>query len=315
MRVLTDPLPEVISPGSAVSVGKFDGVHVGHRAVLSELVDRAEELGVEAVVVTFDRNPKQVVHPDDNPPALLTLQRKLELIAETGVDTTVVLRFDDARANQPAEEFVEQILVRGLNACSVAVGSDFRFGAHGVGDVALLRELGARNGFETVVIDDVGVTADDVRISASRIRALVAEGRVEEAARLLGTLPSMTGEVVHGHARGRELGFPTANLAPDAVGPRPADGVYAGWLTAGGRRMPAAISVSDNPTFAGVGRTQVEAYVIDEDFDLYGQVVVVEFQEHLRGIEAFASVEALVERMGEDVARARDLLGGATPGP
>ncbi len=308
MRVLTEPFPEQISPGSAVSIGKFDGVHLGHRAVLRELVDRATALGLESVAVTFDRNPLEVVAPGRTPPALVTLERKLALLADAGVDATVVLRFDGARATQSPEDFVADVLVHRLNARSVEVGSDFRFGAGGTGDVALLRELGDAAGFETIVVGDVGV-ADEARISASRIRALVGAGRVAEAALLLGSLPSMTGEIVHGHARGRDLGFPTANLAGNAVGPLPADGVYAGWLLVGGQRMPAAISVSDNPTFGGEDATKVEAYVIDASLDLYGRTVEVEFQERIRGIEAFASVDALVERMSVDIARAREILG------
>ena len=308
MRVLTEPFPAVMSAASAVSIGKFDGVHLGHRAVLRELIARARSLGVEAVAVTFDRNPLEVIRPDRCPPLLVTLERKLELLAAAGVDATVVLRFDEARAAQAPEDFVTEILIEGLGARSVEVGADFRFGAKGAGSVATLRELGATAGFETVVVDDVGV-ADDTRISASRIRALVAEGRVREASVLLGALPSITGEVVHGHARGRDLGFPTANLAPNSVGPVPADGVYAGWLTAAGRRMPAAISVSDNPTFEREDTTKVEAHVIDEDLDLYGQIVEVEFQDRIRGIEAFSSIDDLIVRMGIDVTEARSLLG------
>ena len=308
MRVLTEPFPVVMSAASAVSIGKFDGVHAGHRAVLRELIARARSLGVEAVAVTFDRNPLEVIRPDRCPPLLVTLERKLELLAAAGVDATVVLRFDEARAAQAPEDFVTEILIEGLGARSVEVGADFRFGAKGAGSVATLRELGATAGFETVVVDDVGV-ADDTRISASRIRALVAEGRVREASVLLGALPSITGEVVHGHARGRDLGFPTANLAPNSVGPVPADGVYAGWLTAAGRRMPAAISVSDNPTFEREDTTKVEAYVIDEDLDLYGQIVEVEFQDRIRGIEAFSSIDDLIVRMGIDVTEARSMLG------
>jgi len=308
MRVLTEPFPAVMSTASAVSIGKFDGVHLGHRAVLSALVARSRALGVEAVAVTFDRNPFEIVHPERWAPALVTLERKLELLESAGVDAAVVLRFDAARAAQTPAEFVDEVLVRGLGARSVEVGADFRFGAGGRGDVALLRELGTAAGFETVVVEDVGID-DDARISASRIRTLVAEGRVREAAVLLGALPTVTGEVVHGHARGRELGYPTANLASDAVGPQPAEGVYAGWLITEGERMPAAISVSDNPTFGGEDETKVEAYVLDADLDLYGRIVEVAFEDRIRGIENFSSVDDLVVRMGEDVVRARQILG------
>jgi len=308
MRVEREPFAGPLSPASVVSIGKFDGVHLGHRAVLGETVRRARELGVEAVAVTFDRNPLALLRPEAAPPALVGLDRRLELIAETGIDLVVVLRFDEARAAQSAAAFVDDLLVARLGAREVLVGVDFRFGARGQGDVWALRRMGAEHGFAVEILPDVGGQGAD-RISTSGIRALIAEGRVSEAAARLGSLPAVTGEVVRGNQRGRELGFPTANLADDSVGAMPADGVYAGWLTSGAERMPAAISVSDNPTFDTDDRRRVEAYVIDRDLDLYGRTVTVEFAERIRGIEAFDSVDALVDRMAADVAEARSVLG------
>ena len=295
MRVEREPFPASLSPASVVTIGKFDGVHLGHRAVLAETVRRARELGVEAAVVTFDRNPLALLHPEASPPAIASLEHRLEL-------------FDWTRANQPAVDFVDELLVARLGARLVLVGADFRFGSKGEGDARRLRELGAERGFEVDLLADVGGHGVD-RISTSDIRRLITEGRVSEAAARLGSPPSVTGEVVHGGARGRELGFPTANLAEDSVGVVPADGVYAGWLLADGERMPAAISVSDNPTFPSGDRRRVEAFVIDRELDLYGRTVAVEFVDRIRGIVAFDSIDALVERMAADVAEARAILG------
>ncbi|MBO9577544.1 MAG: hypothetical protein J7480_02080, partial [Microbacteriaceae bacterium] len=242
----------------------------------------------------------------------------------TGIDAVAVLTFDRERASQAPETFVDELLVGRLGARVVLVGADFRFGARGAGDVWELRRMGATRGFEVELLGDVGGHGVD-RISTSGIRALITEGRVSEAAARLGSLPAVTGEVVHGNARGRELGFPTANLSPEAVGVVPADGVYAGWLTiedgepagqgersAPSGRLAAAISVSDNPTFDTADHRRVEAYVIDRDLELYGRTVTVEFVDRLRGIEAFDSVDALVARMAVDVAEARATL-GVTP--
>ena len=189
-----------------------------------------------------------------------------------------------------------QVLQHALNAKLVFVGQDFRFGAHAAGDVAALRELGTLLGFEVVLIDDV-CHDDGQRASSSWIRELLERGDVAQAAELLGRLPSVQGEVVHGAARGRELGFPTANLSQDSTGLAPADGVYAGWLTARGVRYPAAISVGTNPTFAGQLHRTVEAYVIDEDLDLYGEHVIVEFAAHLRPMLTFDGIESLIAQM------------------
>jgi len=311
MRIVREPFPDVISAASVVTIGKFDGVHLGHRMVLREAVGRAHALGIESAAVTFDRNPLALLRPEACPPALVSLQRRLELIAETGIDVVAVLTFDERRAAEPAEDFVDEVLVARLGARVVLVGADFRFGAAGRGDVAMLRRLGERHGFETALLPDVGGEGV-ARISTSGIRTLIAEGRVAEAAARLGSLPAVTGVVVHGNARGRALGFPTANLAGDAVGVVPADGVYAGWLSVDGERLPAAISVSDNPTFGDVAARRVEAYVLDREIDLYDRTVTVEFAERVRGIERFDSVDALVERMAADVDATRALLAPRT---
>jgi len=308
MRIVREPFPSVISTGSVVTIGKFDGVHLGHRAVLARIIEHARRLGVESAVVTFDRNPLAILAPDRCPPQIVALERRLELLGEAGVDVTAVIHFDEPRARQPAEEFVRGVLVRRLGAKALYVGRDFRFGGGGRGDVALLRRMGQELGFEVIEMDLVGADGEE-RVSSSSIRRRILEGDVRGASRLLGSPPAVLGEVVHGHARGRDLGFPTANLGPDAIGTMPADGVYAGWALVDGERIPAAISVSDNPTFHDVPRRLVEAHLIDRELDLYGHWIQVEFVERLRGIERFDGIDELVSAMHDDVAQARSVLG------
>ena len=308
MRVFTD-LDSV--PGdigrTAVTIGKFDGVHAGHRAVIRQLLGVADAQSLASVVVTFDRHPLALLSPGNCPATLVGTERKIELLSSTGVDAALVLAFDRAFADQTPEEFVSRMLVDALHAKIVLVGSDFRFGARGAGDVGLLRELGRQHGFEVQLIDDVRLDGDR-RVSSTWIRELLRDGDVEGAADLLGHIPTVRGMVVHGAKRGRELGFPTANLSPESQGLIPADGVYAGWLTDDGVRYPAAISVGNNPTFTGVPQKQVEAFVLDEDIDLYDHVVDVEFTHRIRGMVKYTGVGPLIEQMNDDVVRVRELL-------
>jgi riboflavin kinase/FMN adenylyltransferase len=292
---------------SAVTIGKFDGVHQGHRAVIGRLRDIAEDEGLKAAVVTFDRNPLALLAPDKCPDALVSVRQKLELLATTGIDATLLLPFDRALASVPATEFVERVLVDTLAAKAVLVGHDFRYGARGAGDVDLLIDLGATFGFTVEVIDDV-TPEGGRRVSSTWVRELLAAGDVRHATELLGHTPTVSGIVVHGAARGRELGFPTANLTPESEGLIPADGVYAGWLTDAGTRYPAAISVGDNPTFEGVPKKQVEAYVLDRELDLYDHVVDIEFVERIRGMVAFTNIPDLVDTIRSDVERSREIL-------
>jgi riboflavin kinase/FMN adenylyltransferase len=303
--------PGEVPPGfgpSAVTVGKFDGVHSGHRAVIADLEAIATRDGLVSAVVTFDRHPLETLRPGKSPETLVSLDQKLLLLAETGLDATLVVAFDKAFASLAAEEFVRTILVEALGAKVVLVGSDFRFGAGGVGDVALLQSLGETLGFEVLLIPDVS-PEDGRRVSSTWIRELLADGDVAHATRLLGHAPCVRGVVVHGAQRGRELGFPTANLSPESEGLIPADGVYAGWLTVDGEVLPAAISVGNNPTFDGVPQKQVEAYVIDRELDLYGKVVEVSFVDRIRGMVAFEGIEPLIAKIRADVDTARSLLG------
>lgn len=296
---------------SAVAIGKFDGVHAGHRAVIERLKADAAASGARSVAVTFDRNPLALLRPELCPENVVSTDRKLELLGALGIDATLVLTFDKELASHSAEQFVEEILVGALHVSTVLVGQDFRFGHRGAGTPELLRELGPKYGFSVDVVDDVYVEGSERRVSSSWIRELLAEGDVATATQVLGRPVDVRGEVVHGHKRGRELGFPTANLSETVDAFVPADGVYAGWLDDHdtGIRHPAAVSVGTNPTFDDVLVRQVEAHVIDEDtLDLYGHDVTVEFTRRLRGMVAFAGIDALMKQMSADVDDARALL-------
>lgn len=373
-------VPSTFGP-SAVTFGKFDGVHLGHRAVIAELLSIAAAAGLTPTVLTFDRNPLALLDPSRCPESIASARQKRELLAAAGVQAVLEVPFDRAFSNLTARQFVEQVIVGALHAGVVLVGPEPRFGSGGRGHLDTLVDLGAQHGFEVRSV--TSATVESARISSTGIRAHIADGRVAEAAELLGRPPSVRGVVVHGQKRGRELGYPTANLSPELEGMIPADGVYAGYLTvtsadtsgvsrpgardastsaaasaasaavggsaggvaagvaagssdsagrvtpgggaggssdsagrvtpgggaggvaAVGERMPAAISVGDNPTFAGVPARQVEAYVVDRDLDLYGAEVVIEFVERVRGMLRFDSLDELIERMGEDTERVR----------
>ncbi len=302
-------VPEDFGP-TAVTIGKFDGVHTGHRAVLARLIQIATDRGVHSAVVTFDRNPLRLLAPERCPQSLVSNAQKLELLAATGVDATLMLTFDRERSSQSAEDFVVSVLVRALAARVVLVGSDFRFGARGLGTTELLQRLGTEHGFEVVSIDDV--VNGGRRASSTWIRELLTQGRVREAAALLGTLPGIRSVVAHGQQRGRTLGYPTANLDPAAMeGFIPADGVYAAWMTVDGSRYPAAVSIGNNPTFDGVPEKQVEAHAIDASLDIYGRPVALEFVEYVRGMRRFGGSEELAAQMRSDEDRIRELLGVA----
>lgn len=313
MIVFRDPSEVPADFGrSAVAIGKFDGVHAGHRAVIERLKADAAGSGSRAVAVTFDRNPLALLRPEICPENVVSTDRKLELLGELGIDATLLLTFDRELASRSAEDFVEEILVGALHVSTVLVGQDFRFGHRGAGTPELLRELGPTYGFTVDVVDDVYVEGSERRVSSSWVRDLLAEGDVATAAQVLGRPVDVRGEVVHGHKRGRELGFPTANLSETVDTFVPADGVYAGWLDDHdtGIRYPAAVSVGTNPTFDDVLVRQVEAHVLDEDsLDLYGHDVTVTFTERLRGMVAFEGIDALMDQMAADVVAARELLG------
>lgn len=287
MRVV--PLNEVESRPRRVAVGEFDGVHLGHRAVMAG----------SDTVLTFEPHPASVVRAGGGPRLLTTLELKTELIAALGVDELVVVPFDESFAQQEASEFVDRVLVEALAATTVSVGENFRFGHRARGTAALLAEDGR---FETRVVPLVEVDGEPV--SSTRIRVLIEEGDVDAAAVLLGAPFRMRGEVVPGDRRGRELGFPTANMAPDPKMTWPGLGVYACRV---GEHL-AAVNVGVRPTFGADLHPLVEAFLLDFDGDLYGQRLTVEFIARLRGEQRFERVEELVEQMHRDVDRTRELL-------
>lgn len=286
MRVTS--LAEVQPHPRRVAVGEFDGVHLGHREVI-----RGSD-----TVLTFDPHPLAVVRPEAAPKLLTTLEVKTELVAELGVQELVVIPFDESFAHQSPQEFIDDVLLARLAATHVSVGENFRFGHRAAGDP---NHLLAQDSFETRVVPLVEV--DGEVVSSSHIRALIAAGEVEAAARMLGAPFQVRGEVVTGEGRGRGLGFPTANIVPDDSLVYPGHGVY----LARADGACAAVNVGVRPTF-GTGRgVLIEAYVLDQDIDLYGQVLRVDFLARLRGERRFDSVEALVEQMHRDVARIREL--------
>jgi riboflavin kinase/FMN adenylyltransferase len=266
-------------------------------------------------VVTFDRHPASVVRPESAPPLLTDLDQKLELLAATGVDFTRVIHFDEARSKEPADEFVREDLVGCLNAKVVVVGEDFHFGHKRSGNVAVLRELGSELGFEVQPLELVGVDGEPApdeakKVSSTAIRALLLDGDVEAAAELLGRPYEVRGRVGHGDQKGRELGFPTANLeVPDEIC-LPADGVYAGWYRRPDRAPHAcAISLGRRPTFYDdQPYSLLEAHLLDFDGDLYGEPARVQFTDRLRGQLKFESLDELVEQMALDCDRAARLL-------
>ena len=304
-------VPQAWDP-SVVTIGVFDGVHLGHQRIVARAAGAARDLGLPLVVVTFDPHPAEVIRPGSHPAQLCTLRRRAQLLGELGADAVCVLEFTPEFSRLSPGEFVRAVLADRLHTRRVVVGENFRFGHRAAGDLALLAELGEKYDFQA---EGIPLLAQDgITMSSSAIRDLVAAGDVAGAARGLGRPHRVEGVVVRGEQRGRALGFPTANLETPPHTAIPADGVYAGWLAsldADGQeteRWPAAISVGTNPTFGGRHRV-VEAYALDrDDLDLYGAHAVVDFAARLRGMARFDSVDELVAQMRLDVEEARMLV-------
>lgn len=321
---------------SVVTIGVFDGVHRGHQATIGYTVDRARALGLRSVVMTFDPHPSEVVRPGSHPAVLTEPARKAELVEALGIDVLCVVPFTPEFSRLPAEAFAHDVLVDSLHAAVVVVGENFRFGHRAAGDVALLRRLGRSFGFEvegTPLVGDgePGSASDGPVFSSTYIRACVDAGDVTAAAAALGRPHRVEGVVVRGDQRGRELGFPTANLLCGRYAAVPADGVYAAWLVRGGpawpggasrpgrasqpggasqpgeQRLAAAVSIGTNPTFSGRER-RVEAYALDFSGDLYGERVSLDFVAHLREQRRYDTVEPLVAQIHEDIDRTRESL-------
>jgi riboflavin kinase/FMN adenylyltransferase len=298
-----------------VTIGAYDGVHLGHRAVIAECRRRAAAAGgLATAVVTFDRHPATVVRPESAPLVLTDLDQKLELLAGTGADYTLVITFDEARSKESAEEFVTEVVVGCLNARVVVVGADFHFGHRRRGNVALLREMGADLGFEVVGLDLVGTTGEAAgeaeQVSSTTIRRALAAGDLDTANRLLGRPHEIRGSVVGGDQRGRSWDFPTANVGvPDGI-QLPADGIYACWYERpDGEVHPAAVSLGRRPTiYEDQPYRLLEAHLLDFAGDLYGEAARVRFVSRLRGEVRFDSVDDLVAQIGRDVDAARRIL-------
>jgi riboflavin kinase / FMN adenylyltransferase len=288
-----------------VTVGVFDGVHRGHQHIVGRAVKRAGEVGLPSVVLTFDPHPSEVVRPGSHPPVLTSNRRKAEILTGLGVDVLCVLPFTLEFSHLGPAEFVHEVLVERLHAAAVVVGENFRFGHRAAGDVPTLRSFGTSFGFAT---EGVPLLTDgDVTISSTYVRACIDAGDVGHAAAALGREHRLDGIVIRGDGRGRQIGFPTANVRTERYAAIPADGIYAGRAVLAGKRLPAAISVGTNPTFEGRER-RVEAYLLDFDDDIYGDELGVEFTARLRGQARYERVEDLIEQIGRDVQRTRELV-------
>ncbi|HWU31943.1 MAG TPA: bifunctional riboflavin kinase/FAD synthetase [Marmoricola sp.] len=301
-RSLED-IPSDLGP-TVVVIGNFDGVHLGHQHVVSRGREVADARGIDLIAVTFDPHPIAVLRPEHAPQQLTQINERCKLLADAGVDDVLVLPFSREIAAWTPDEFIDRVLVNGLHAAAVVVGANFRFGSRAAGDVSTLRTHG---GF---TVDGIMLDGGPQVWSSTYVRTCLAAGDVEGAAEALGRPYAVIGPVTRGDQRGRELGYPTANVAPSGQA-APADGVYAGWLTRldTNERFPAAISVGTNPTFAGERERRVEAYVLDQtDLNLYDVEVEVAFVAHLRGMLRFDGVDQLLAAMADDVNRTRELL-------
>ncbi|QJC21581.1 bifunctional riboflavin kinase/FAD synthetase [Arcanobacterium buesumense] len=299
---------------TVVTIGIFDGVHKGHQVVVQETVKQARERGLKAVALTFDPHPRIVHNPDAPMPLITSLADRLERLEAAGIDAVFVQHYTLEYANQAPEEFIESQLVGMLHASVIVAGEDIHFGRQNTGDGQLLRTFGTAIGLETVIVDDVCNLDDGRRWSSTWVRDLLRAGDVRQAAEVLGRPHRIRGIVQHGFKRGRQLGFPTANLPGVGVGEIPADGVYAGWLvrtvpeTKATEHLPAAISIGTNPHFDGVERT-VEAHVLGRsDLNLYGEEVAIDFIDYVRPMMSFGELDGLLCQMDDDLRTAADVL-------
>lgn len=296
--------PALAFEGSSVTLGNFDGIHVGHQALIKSAVDDAVHFGVRSAVLTFEPHPLQVLVPERAPKMLLTHKDKMQLLQSLGVDCVVIQQFDRSFAAIGAEQFVGKFLVERLRAKKVWVGKDLRFGKGRAGDIEKLRLWGNQLGFDVGVVEPVMVCGE--RVSSSRIRELIRAGEVAAVQPMLGRYYFVSGKVVSGHRRGRDLGFPTANIASRAeIVPR--DGIYATLLQLGENILPSVTSIGFNPTF-GAGPRTIESYILNFDREIYGESVKLAFVARLRDEKSFASVDSLIEQIRLDVADAESAL-------
>lgn len=324
MQVITefDERTALVGHGSVITIGAYDGLHVGHRTIIERVVREAKERSRASILVTFDRHPASLVRPEQAPRLLTDHDTRIELLSRTGLDAVAMIRFDEDQAAESPEDFVNRVLVGALNVRRIVVGEDFCFGRGRRGNVDLLRRMGAELGFD---VEGVSLVSghDDVTASSTHIRKLVTEGDVETANRYLGHTFELSGIVVHGDARGRTIGFPTANVEIASGFCVPGDGVYAGWYVRPGDdgstlSYPAAINIGRRPTFySEAGVSLVEVHVIDfarhepdpRRQDLYGERARIRFVSRLRGERRFDGVDALRAQLEHDIEAARQVLG------
>ena len=314
MKVFRDPARCEAGDGHAITVGVYDGVHIGHQAVIRSAQRRAGQLGLRSALVTFDPHPAYVLRPESAPLLLTDLDQKLDLLSDLGLDAVLVVPFDAQRALESAEEFVERVIVDALGARAVVVGGDFHFGRDRAGNVELLTKLGQHHGFDVEGVQLLPQpNGPSEAVSSTAIRRALAEGRVDTAARLLGRYHEIRGPVVEGDQRGRTIGFPTANVAFAPHMAVPADAVYAAWyVRPDGTRWPAAVNVGRRPTFyQNAEHSLLEAHLIGFDGDLYGERGRVQFVELLRSEQRFDGIEALAAQLQRDIARAAEVLARA----
>lgn len=313
VQVVTDPTqPPFPGERTVVTIGAYDGLHLGHQAVIAQVRRLAVARSARSAVVTFDRHPATIVRPESAPRLLTDPEHRLELFAETGIDAVVVLPFDERQAAESPNDFVERVLVNCLNIDTVVVGADFHFGHDREGNVDLMRKLGGVYGFEVEPIDLVDrIDGVEEPISSTAIRRALAGGDVAIAAAMLGRPFEAQGIVVRGDQRGRLIGFPTANVEVSGRMSLPADGVYAGWYErSDGVRYPTAINLGRRPTFyEHAGCSLLEAHLIDFDGDLYGETARIQFVDFLRSERKFDGIEAIAQQLQVDVANAREILG------
>ena len=291
-----------------MTIGQYDGVHLGHQSLIRHTVREANGAGVPSLILTFDPHPREVLKPGSHPPILTTLKRKAELIEKCGVDALCVMPFTLPFSKLSPQDFVHEVLLEHLHPAKVIVGNNFTFGAKAAGTVETLKELGDELGFD---VEGLGLVGEGGHtISSTYIRSCVAAGQMRDASAALGRPHRIEGLVVRGDMRGRGLGFPTANLRPPMYTAIPADGVYAGWLHVRGLAKPAAISVGTNPTYSGQER-HVESFLLDYDGDLYGEQVQIDFIERIRGMIKFEKERDLIPAIEDDVSRTRTILGVA----
>ena len=296
---------------AVITIGAYDGVHLGHRAVISQVRRRAADEGCISAVVTFDRHPASVVRPESAPRLLTNLEQKLELLESTGVDATVIVPFDDARSRETPVDFVEEIIVAALRTRTVIVGRDFHFGHMRQGNVTLLREMGERHDFscEPLVLVPRGDGVDEP-VSSTAIRRALAGGEIDTATRMLGRPHEVRGAVVSGDKRGRTIGFPTANVEVPNGMCLPSDGVYAGiYRRPDGSEHVCAINLGRRPTFyAHAEHSLLEAYLLDFEGDLYGETAAVQFLAFLRSERQFGGIDELKAQLDLDIEHARDAV-------